>query len=457
MSLDLAKLLLVPSVKLVGSYENINIPILTQVFNKPESSCVLLNEFTAEISSPVISNDVIIIRNPYCNSDINPLVLLSSGYAQLVENGKLIIIEEKLDDNSETFFSNRSKKLAERCGFELLDQFSIAVPTTITILQKKKKLRWRVSSINSQNIPELLELFHESFGQKISTELWNWKYADEKGIGVIVWHGKQIVAHFGGSIRPTLFFGTHILAAPGGDVMVKPSERGAFTKKGPFFLAAASYSETYIGQGAKHLIGFGFPNERHLRLGENMGIYALVDKMVEINWIPEPRSRYSRFTLVPLQEISQQIQLTNKLWEQMSRDLTKYIVGIRDWSYIKYRYLNHPENQYEVFFIRDIIFRRIIGIVVLHAVEDTYELMDIIGPLKYLPIIITEAKYYTEHKGMVKIFCLINESIVPMFVKTGGITHSLDMNIPTDVWSPGPLADKIKGKWWLMPGDMDFH
>jgi hypothetical protein len=466
---------------LAGLCDNDHIQMLTQAFNNQEYSRISLDEFTEEVSLPVkpgeqtISGyDVIIILNPYCTL-VNPLVLFSSGYARLVENGKLLVIEEKLmpkNNGSEIFFSDRSKTLAERCGFALLYQqdFShcLTTPGTITVFQKKNQMRWRTSSISLKNVPALLELFHEAFEENISPALWHWKYGDDRSLGVIVWHDEQIVAHFGVSIRPTLFFGTPILAAPGSDVMVKPSERRAFTKKGPFFLAAASYSEAYIGQGAKHLIGFGFPNERHLRLGEKMGIYALVDKMMEVNWMPQskPKSKpkYTRFTLSPLilspmKEVPENraMKLTNRLWEQMSHDLVNHIVGIRDWAYIKYRYFNHPENQYEVFLVHDWSFRRILGIIVLHTAREAYELMDVIGPLKHLPILIAEAKYHVGCRGGEKFFCLANESIVPVFVETGGVAHPLDMNIPTDVWSPGPLVDKVKGKWWLMSGDTDFR
>ena len=460
-----------------GSYNDDRMQMLTQAFNNQEYSRMSLNDFTKEVPLPakpdqqtISGYDIVIILNPYCVLDMNPLILFSSGYAKLAENGKLLIIEEKLmfkNNSNEILFSSRSEKLAERCGLALLNQqdFShcLTAPGTITVFQKKNQLRWRTSNIGLKDVPALLELFQEAFGQTISPALWHWKYGDKRGIGVIVWHDKQIVAHFGGTIKPTQFFGTSILAAPGSDVMVKPSERGAFTKKGPFFLAAASYSEAYIGQGAKHLIGFGFPNERHLRLGEKMGIYALVDKMMEVNWIPKskPKSKpmYTRFTLSPLREMpkSQAMKLTNRLWRQMSNDMVDRIICIRDWSYVEYRYLNHPENPYEVFFIRDRLFRRTLGIIILHIVEKTYELMDVIGSLKHLPTLIAETKYFMEYQGGDKLFCLANESIVPIFVETGGIANPLDMNIPTDVWSPGFLVDKIKGKWWLMSGDTDFH
>lgn len=83
--------------------------------------------------------------------------------------------------------------------------------------------------------------------------------------------------------------------------------------------------------------------------------------------------------------------------------------------------------------------------------------MDIIGSLKHLPTLIAAAQHYVGCRGGVKLFCLANESIVPIWVKTGDVPHLVDMNIPTDIWSPGPLVDKIKGKWWLMSGDTDFR
>ena len=68
------------------------------------------------------------------------------------------------------------------------------------------------------------------------------------------------------------------------DVMVSPRDRGILRRDGAFALAAASFPECFTGYGAKALIGFGFPSERHFRAAALRRLYAEVDRIREMTW-----------------------------------------------------------------------------------------------------------------------------------------------------------------------------
>ena len=58
---------------------------------------------------------------------------------------------------------------------------------------------------------------------------------------------------------------------------------GFLTRKNPFFLSVASCIELFGQQS------FGFPNERHMRLGEKIGFYREVNQILEARWSPRKK------------------------------------------------------------------------------------------------------------------------------------------------------------------------
>lgn len=387
----------------------------------------------------------------------DPLAFVSMAYQQVREGGTLGLMGPF--PAAPAAHVPDALALAGWCGFEAAGRLSLPGSAHPVELFRKGQPRWRVGLTRGSDWGALHELFVECFGHSISPALWQWKYGQGRGRGGIVWCGEQVVAHYGGMSRPMMYFGKPEMAVQIGDVMVKPSERAAFTRKGPFFLVTAGFLESYIGFGREHLLGFGFPNHRHMRLAEKLGLYAQVEQIVEISWSLVRSPGLSLKRLVPLQKLSpvRQKQVVDSLWSQMSRDLEDGIVGVRDWPYLVHRYLSHPEKRYEVLLVRDWLPGRVRGIVVLNRQDERCELMDILGPLDSIPVLIEEARRWARRQGMQRLYCWISSRYADRFERTGGTPVTLDVEVPTSAWTAGPSVEEIAGKWWLMSGDTDFR
>jgi len=315
--------------------------------------------------------------------------------------------------------------------------------------------RWRISDLSEQHLPAVFKLFEDVFGHEMTPSLWQWKYGEGRGQSRLVWRDAVLVAHYGGMTRDILFFGKPARACQIGDVMVLPSERGVLTRRGPFFLATSSFLEHYIGFGLKHLVGFGFPNSRAMKIAERLSLYKSVGRMAEITWTPLNRKPYITTYSHTITSIHDK-QDIDILWARMARDLQDSLVGIRNWSYVKQRYLSHPQKKYEILIVRRRFLRKPLGLLVLCKEAEHCELIDMVAPLSSIPVLIEYARYVASNWNSTRLFCWITEQQAARFVQADGKLKPLDVYIPANIWNEGPNPEEINNRWWLMAGDIDW-
>lgn len=325
-------------------------------------------------------------------------------------------------------------------------------------LEKGEIPRWRLSRLDDRYKNDMLDLFEQSFGYRIDSALWQWKYGSGRGLQVGVWSGSELVAHYGGMPRAIQYFGTSRSAVQIGDVMVLNSERGVLTRSGPFYLMASSFLERYIGLGKPFLLGFGFPQERAMRLAERLGLYAEVGKMVEVVWPPLPRTPQwlTRLSKVTAADVESH-QAIDELWLEMAADLTGAVVGVRNWNHFRHRYFDHPTNAYEVYLVRKRLTGRCVGAIVLKRSDTRCELIDLVAPLQAIPTLVVHARRLTGLGGSTHLHCGITENFYAAFSGPEGVKKDMDIRIPTSIWGAVPDPESIKNRWWLMLGDTDFR
>ncbi len=134
-----------------------------------------------------------------------------------------------------------------------------------------------------------------------------------------------------------------------------------------------------------------------------------------------------------------------------------HVVGMRDWAYLAHRYLCHPHHHYEVLLVSTRFTGRPLGIAVLRRHEASCELLDVIGPLRNLDPVVDQARRMTGRWGLPYLYCWITRNHLPLFFACDGREEALDICIPTSCWTSDARAEKMKGAWWLMAGDTDFH
>jgi hypothetical protein len=328
---------------------------------------------------------------------IDPLVIFNQALDLLTSTGELIIIDEfalkqSAFESHALHFIDNVIDLAMRLGFELiehLDLSRLAAPTVDYLLQitdthrsrlikdlevsttqldqlnqsnqiyrekyasghygyallhfrKKNTPKWRLRFLQHDHYPQMQELFSRTFQQEMPDKLWQWKYATENSCAIGVWRDDKLIAHYGGIGRSILFFGKSENAVQIGDVMVETEERGSLTRKGPFFLMASTFLEYYIGYNKRYLIGFGFPNQRAMRVAERLKLYGEVGDMIELSWQPQYRSPLVKTNLKPIDRATKSnIKAVNQCWQKMASNMQTSIIGIRDWNYVLKRYLSH--------------------------------------------------------------------------------------------------------------------
>jgi SAM-dependent methyltransferase len=470
-------------------------------------TCQRLEDFESETES----FDVMLFQESA--QYIEPLVIFNKATDLLSPSGSLLILDEfalqHVDAGIERLhLFNDMVALAGRFGFELierLDLSAMAAPTLDYLLRmttvhrqrliqelnlseeqltqldesnrtyqkkyagghygygllhfRKKSLpKWRLRLLEKDQVPEMLTLFENTFKHPMTPATWQWKYGTESDRELGIWRENQLIAHYGGVSRDILFFGQAQTAVQIGDVIVDASERGILTKKGPFFLMAATFLERYIGYGKPYLVGFGFPNERAMKVAERHGLYAEVGHMLEFSWNAMSRLPLWGTRLHPIDrdQIAFATTATNECWQRMAADLQKSIIGVRNWQYLQHRYLDHPNQQYQIILVKNRFSARARGILVLRYNPEDCEIVDIVAPLSEIPLLVIHARRLAATRGIKRVLCRITENFAAHFATAGGTQQTLNIRIPANAWSDGPAPETLRNNWWLMSGDTDF-
>ncbi len=359
---------------------------------------------------------------------------------------ELNLSEEQLTQLDESNRAYQKKYACGHYGYGLLH------------FKKKSLPKWRLRLLGKDQVPDMLALFEKTFKHPMTPVTWQWKYGARSDHELGIWRENQLIAHYGGVGRNILFFSQPQTAVQIGDVIVDSGERGILTKKGPFFLMAATFLERYIGYGKPYLLGFGFPNERAMKVAERHGLYAEVGHMLEFSWDAMSRTPLWGTRLHSIDRNQTEFTTTaiDECWQRMAADMQESIIGVRDWPYLQHRYLDHPNQQYQIILVRNRFNKHVRGILVLRYNPEDCEIVDIVAPLCEIPLLVIHARRLAGMHGINRVLCRITENFAAHFAGTGETQQTLNIRIPTNAWSDGPAPETIRNHWWLMSGDTDF-
>ncbi len=355
-----------------------------------------------------------------------------------------------LDDLASSLRQYRQKYRDGRYGYVFLQFLKTHVP------------RWQITLVSEQESQAVCALFDEVFQPKtMSQAFWAWKYRPGRCLSTAAWRDNKMVAHFGGIKREILYYGTPKWAVQLADVMVSPKDRSILTRRGALFLIEATFLEKNIGYGAHTWIGYGFPNDLHLKLAQKLGLLGLHDavgrKIVEIGWSattgrPSMRSRIRH--LIPTQEARNRAIL-DQLWQEMQPGLQHAIVGVRNWDYIQYRYQQHPHFQYELLLISGRLTGKPLGVAVIFRDQEICQIRDYIGDIKEIPEVVRQVRRMAGNWGMRQVKLWISDNFVDVFPPSE-MEPVVTTYVPHNTWSKYLPPEQPEGHWWLMSGDTDF-
>lgn len=323
-------------------------------------------------------------------------------------------------------------------------------------------------------------LFEQSFSTPFNESLWIWKYGQGRGQAVCIREEGEIVAHYGGASRQIRYFGQPHKAMQICDVMVKPEKRGFYSRKGLFYQVAACFLELNVGSASEHLLGFGFPNIKAMHVATRLGLYEKTDEFIELLMpapvdpadqplLPATRGQYQA---VPLQGNEAWLpECLQGLWQQMATDFTEAILGVRDWSWVQYRYLQHPTHYYLLYAVSSTEVEEtqtaqthcpaagVLAIAVFRPHEQGWLLMDIIGRQALMPAALQvchQALQQEQQNLSGPLHCWVSSGHEHLLQVQGVQRRSLGIEIPCNRQSAGPATAQLRQAWWLTAGDMDF-
>lgn len=322
----------------------------------------------------------------------------------------------------------------------------------------REAARWTVEDLLPAHAPETLALFEAAFGQPLPEAVWHWRYGAGRGISIGARdRSGALVAHYGGTIRDAYLHGERISAIQAGDVMVHPAVRGILTRHGPFFLCAERFCDRHVGFGKPHLIAYGFPSSRALRLGERHGLYARVDSILEVCW-RGPAALPFWLDVRPLDwQAARTSRWLDRLWRRMRTSLTDCIVLSRDARWWRWRYHDHPEQPYRACWIWHRVLRRPVGAFVVRPGDERWELLDWIAPRDAARLAVAGARALAAREGVQAVTGWFSGRVAALVETADATVTDIGVGVPTSVQSPGPAPDVLRGTWWLTGGDTDFR
>ncbi len=313
--------------------------------------------------------------------------------------------------------------------------------------------RWNIALARPEHYPQIADLFRSAFGHDLDPRLWQWKYGDGRGCGVVAFRAGQLVAHYGGLYRDIEIQGRPDWAMQVADVMVHPSQRGVWSRQGAFFLVTTTWGEMYGP------LDFGFPNRRNMGLGARLGLYESAGRIVELRW--PPATRRSPRWKTRLSVINRPDDIDPREFDDLCRESAKgrtaYVAGVRNLAWLAYRYMHHPTHTYEVFALRARLGGALLGVFVLRRQADSCELIDVIGRMRHVPELIDQARRISAKLQLGGLFTWCAEACAHQFDATQPQQHDLDVDIPTDSWTASPRAKELIDRWYLLSGDSDFR
>lgn len=341
--------------------------------------------------------------------------------------------------------------LAKRLGFT-----EDSAQTGVFVNRREGRL-WTLRWIRKDDFAAWHALFRVCFGHEMAQQQWLWKYRDTDKPGVAVMDGNRMVAFYGGMPRTLMAAGQQRNGIQVGDVMVDPDFRGSLSRKGPFQMAASTFLEQCLSQGAPYWVGFGFPNTRAMQVAERLCLYRQVDEMVELGWDATPAALP---WWLAARMVTPDVALTHvdMLWSAMQASFTQSVLGLRDARFMKARYLEHPFRTHAWVLVQNRFTRKAMGLAVCKQESDgRLEIMDMVGAPGRFGYIVAAVRNHAAATQSAGVFMWLTQSHRHWLNSTQPDVGRLNVSVPSNCWVEGNVDLEIDGRWWLTGGDTDFR
>ncbi len=293
------------------------------------------------------------------------------------------------------------------------------------------------------------DLFEVCFGAPFNSVWWTWKYRAPRNPSRVLIEGGRLMAHYGGMPRPLLMFGETVPGVQVGDVMVHPSARG-LGRRGAFFAVASDFLSHELGYGKPHLLAYGFPNLRAMRVAEMLRLYEQVGRIDELRWPARASATPDMQRLLP----GAAEEVLARAWGAMRADLGSWVAGVRDYGWWAGRYAQHPLFDYATWHIASAEGE---AVIVVREHTDALEWMDFIGPLALLPAARDALRSLAAAAQLPEAIAWCSAGLAQRVVDAETRLVDIQVAVPTGIWSPGPPPQELRDRWLLLGGDADYR
>jgi hypothetical protein len=319
---------------------------------------------------------------------------------------------------------------------------------------------FQVREMSPADEQALLLLHVRVFGPGASHAWYEWKYGQGGGLGMGVWHNGELIAHCGGLPRTLWRQGRRIGGIQIGDVLVAPEWRGILTRRGPFFQACSRFYAAHVGARSGHDIGFGFPNDRAMRLPLLLKIGWDGGPIHSLDWrvaaSPEPLAGWAwRWTeLDPAHPDFESV--IGAAWQRMRAKASDLILGERTAPYVRWRYERRPGRTCSMFALRRPWSRDAVGVAVLDLSSADALWLDWIGEPGAIAVAHRAGLAEAARRGATRLSAWCSPAVVDC-LQNSGFEHQ---NVTARLGIPRAselTEDEVAGmRWWFMGGDTDF-
>ncbi len=317
---------------------------------------------------------------------------------------------------------------------------------------------FKLEDVRREDKDAVLRLFVSAFGYTPHERWFPWKYAPGRGEAVGLWDEKgRLIAHYGGFARELRWKGVSVSAIQVGDVMVAPEVRGLSARKGPFYHVASHFLSSRAGVDRPYRIAFGFPNERHIRLGVALGLYRNFGPIYQLRWRTDHHKLPFawRWSFLPPDTKDCERDVT-RAWKAMERDMGLFVLGVRDAEYLRHRFLSRPDREYTFLSIKRWPWGESKAICVMGLHGKQAELLDVIGPRRAMHLAVRAALSAAASSGADVLTCWGTPAVFRVLQRTGAERTVNAAFLALSRVTAIPEEDIEGSEWWLMGGDTDF-